>query len=333
MTKNRLIVTLGDSGGIGPEVALKALLERDQEPDAAQQPGVVLCGPKAHWLAHAEGLVQCQPGLKEAIKSLLEQVKWLDIETPLQAPIIGAVEAEHGRIAYESIALAVREIQAGNAQSLVTAPLSKEALHKAGIHVPGQTEILRDLTGVKQTSMAFHCPGLIVALATVHIALRDVCTTLSEALILERLAHLAQFCRALGIPAPRIAVCGVNPHASEGGLFGDEEEKIIEPAMRRFSQNSSEPGVQLFGPLPGDTAFFEARAGLYDAVLAMFHDQGLAAVKTVAFDSAVNVTLGMPFFRTSPDHGTAFALAGKGVARHESMLCALRLAQRLLVSS
>ncbi len=347
--KKRLIVTLGDSGGVGPEVALKAVIAYQTEARAisAAEPHFILCGPKHHWQFHANSLAKTQPKLAVPLADLISQAQNLPIETTQAEPQIGKINPEHGRIAYECIAEGVRQIQAGNAHSLVTAPLSKEALKLAGLSVPGQTEILSELSGAKQTTMAFHSPGLIVALATTHIPLREVCNTLSAPLIELRLKHLAAFCQALGLCAPKIGVCGVNPHASEGGMFGDEEERLIKPGMRAFQQSQLDDAAltpsatktnsaganapaKLFGPLPGDTAFFEARAGLYDAVLAMYPDQGLASVKTVAFDSAVNVTLGMPFYRTSPDHGTAFALAGRGVARHESMLCALKLAERLI---
>lgn len=326
LNRKRVIVTLGDSGGIGPEVVLKALLEAVPGDNTSY----VLCGPMAHWEFHRDALLNLKPELAEPMAWLWKWAEWLDVPAAICKPRVGLIDAEHGRIAYDAIALGVQEILAGKAHALVTAPVSKEALHLAGIRVPGQTELLRDLCGIPETTMAFHSNKegcrLIVALTTVHIPLRDVCNTLSVELIQTRLSHLAEFCRELGIENPRIGVCGVNPHASEGGMFGDEEAQIIAPAMQGFKA----PGVLLVGPLPGDTAFFEAREGRYDAVLSMFHDQGLAAVKTVAFDSAVNVTLGMPFYRTSPDHGTAFGLAGKGVARHESMGCALRLAESLI---
>lgn len=320
---NRFYITLGDSGGIGAEVVFKSLLELASLPETDSVKWV-LVGPRRHWDFHAASLLQHHPHLTGSFTLLGDRLEWLEVETTEEV-VLGQNTAEQGRIAYECIARSVSKLLAGEGIALITAPLSKTSLHLAGYHYPGQTELLGELTNTPNPTMAFHGGGLTIALATVHVALRAVPDLIQIPLLHHRLGHLSALSKALGKKEPVIGVCGLNPHASEDGLFGDEEARVITPAMKQYS----EPGVTLKGPLPGDTAFLSALEGELDAVLALYHDQGLAALKTHAFDEAVNTTLGLPFVRTSPDHGTAYNLAGKGIARHQSMLAALRLALQL----
>lgn len=304
-------VTIGDPGGIGAEVALKALAAPGLPSDAAFR----LIGPGAHW-RRAAGAT----GLADALG------RWAMVETAdpfggLPVPV-GETSARHGRVAIDAIELGVRQCLDGRLDAIVTAPLSKEGLHAAGSPFPGHTEMLGALAGIGDTTMAFVGGGLRLALATIHVPLRRVFEMLTPELILAKGRHLHEFARSLGVERPRIGVCGLNPHASEGGLFGDEEARIIAPAIER----ARAAGMDFDGPHPPDTIFWEARRGRFDAVLSMYHDQGLIALKTIAFDSAVNVTLGLPFIRTSPDHGTAFNIAGRNIARPDSMRAAIELA-------
>lgn len=237
-----------------------------------------------------------------------------------------------GAVAARSIERAVDLARAGKVHAIVTAPLHKPSLHVAGWLVPGQTEMLARLAGAEQVGMLMAAERtklgrpLRVLLMTTHIPLRDVPVTLTS----ERIsAQVALLHRCLvsdwGLPAPRIGLCALNPHASDAGLFGDEEARIYAPALARLEAS----GVSASGPLPADTVFSRALRGEFDAVAAPYHDVGMAAFKTVSFGSGVNVTLGLPFVRTSPDHGTAFDIAGQHKADPSSMVEALTLAYRL----
>ena len=222
-------------------------------------------------------------------------------------------------------AVACRE---GRLDAIVTAPLSKVFLREAGYPYPGHTELLAHLAGGVPVAMAFLTERLKVVLATIHVPLRNAIEQITEALILEKLEILLREFPRLGLPCKRVAVAGVNPHAGEGGLLGREEIELIQPAIQRARQ--LHPDLRIDGPVPADTLFYRAAHGEFDAVLALFHDQGLSPIKLIGFGEAVNVTLGLPFVRTSVDHGTAFDIAGKGIARHESMVSAIRWALRLV---
>jgi len=195
----------------------------------------------------------------------------------------------------------------------------------AGCKFPGHTEMLQNRTKAKRVAMMFDAPKLKVVLATCHMPLMEIRDTLTIGKVFDPIDLGHQACRRLGLTQPRIAVCGLNPHASENGQFGDEEYRVIEPAIRAANQQ----GIDVEGPFPADTIFMDAIAGRYDLVVAMYHDQGLIPVKMQAFDEAVNVTLGLPIIRTSPDHGTAFGLVGKNKANAGSMKSAIRLAAEL----
>jgi len=242
--------------------------------------------------------------------------------------------AEGARFAFACLETAAQLCTRGETAGVVTAPVNKEAIIRAGIPFIGQTEFFTGRAGVNRTVMMLLGPDecdrwLRVALATVHLPLREVPLKLTPEKVLLAIERAAEACALLGLPRPRVAVCGLNPHAGEGGEFCDEEPRIIEPAVNQARAD----GLDVVGPLSGDTVFHHALHGDYEAVVAMYHDQGLAPLKTAAFDTGVNWTLGLPFIRTSPDHGTAYNLAGKGVAKASSMSAALRLARQLAIRS
>ncbi len=299
----RLAVSLGDPRGIGPEVARAAARALRREPD---RPELVFVGP---------------PDLAGDHDAL--------VSTPYDA---GTDVPAAGRAAAAAIRTAVELAMDGTVDGIVTAPIHKAALAAAGEPFPGHTEMLRALTGAAEVAMLMTAESttvggaLRIVLATTHLALADVPAALSPDLI-EGQARLAD--RGLrelwGMERPRIAVCALNPHASDGGRFGDEEARILEPAVEALRGE----GLDVDGPVPADTVFVRALRGSYDVVVAPYHDVGMAAFKTVSFGRGVNVTLGLPFVRTSPDHGTALDIAGTGVADASSMIEAVRLAARL----
>ena len=318
----RLAITLGDPSGIGPEVALKALAAELSADDTRY----VLIGCRPLMQQRNERL---QIGLDFAHPRLTV----LDPEATAAGSFVdhckpGSAIAARAAVAWleASVQLCLR----GEVAGVVTAPVNKEAINRAGIPFIGQTEFFTERAGVNRTVMMLLGPDererwLRVALATVHIALREVPVKLTSEKVLLAVERAAEACAQLGLARRRVAVCGLNPHAGEGGEFGDEEGRIIEPALQR----ARAMGLDVVGPLSGDTVFHQALHGAYDAVVAMYHDQGLAPLKLAAFDNGVNWTLGLPFIRTSPDHGTAYDLVGQGKANPSSMIAALRLAKQL----
>ena len=302
-----LAVTLGDPRGIGPEVAFRAALALAETDPGARLLFVV-----------PEGI-----DVPSSLPYAVEFVAAWD-GSDAGAGRVAALSIEH------AVSLAKRRLVGG----VVTAPLHKPSLHAAGWDVPGQTEMLQALCGVASVGMLMAAErtrlggSLRVLLATTHLPLRDVAARVTEDLLVEQARLLWQALRCdWGLDAPRIAVCALNPHASDQGLFGDEEERVFRPAVERIRAE----GITVSDPLPADTVFGRALAGEFDAVVAPYHDVGMAAFKTAAFGTGVNVTLGLPFVRTSPDHGTAFDLARRpGEADPASMSEALRLAQILV---
>ncbi len=281
----RIIITLGDPAGIGPEVIDLALASA-------------------------------------AIPHGFE----IEVLGDRSAGSPGKPDARSAAAALAALDEAVRQLKNGSADAVVTGPVSKEGLQTLGFPFPGQTEYFADAFGVTDYGMLLTGATLSVGLATIHEPLAKVPTLLTPKLI-ERIGLLtAGFLQRRGIAQPRIAVAGLNPHAGENGAFGDEETRIIQPAIDLLNQSNA--GV-FSGPAVPDAIFREAALGRYDAVLAMYHDQGLIPLKLLDFDSAVNVTLGLPKPRTSPDHGTAFAIAGKNIASPSSMIAAIRLACEL----
>ena len=237
----------------------------------------------------------------------------------------GELSAAAGRAAYDVILRAVADAQQGAVQAMATAPVNKEAFRLAGLAWSGHTDLLAHLTGSRHVAMMFYSDALRVVLATVHIPLAEVPRVLTQASLEATIALTAAELPRFGIARPRIAVAGLNPHAGEHGLFGHEEAIAIGPAIEACRSR----GIDVSGPFPADTVFVRARRGDFDVVVACYHDQGLIPVKLVAFGQAVNVTLGLPIIRTSVDHGTAFDIAGRGVANPESMITAVLLAARL----
>ena len=237
----------------------------------------------------------------------------------------GVLSAAAGRAAYDTIVRAVDDARSGEVAAIATAPINKEAFRLAGLQWSGHTDLLAHLTGARDVAMLFHSDELRVVLATVHVALADVPRTLTSSLMERTIALTARELPRFDKITPRIAVAGLNPHAGEHGLFGCEETDVIVPAIEACRRR----GIDVSGPFPADTVFVRARRGEFDVVIACYHDQGLIPVKLVAFGKAVNVTIGLPIVRTSVDHGTAFDIAGKGVADPESMVAAVLLAARL----
>lgn len=237
----------------------------------------------------------------------------------------GVLNGEAGRAAHDVIVRAVSDAMNGTVQAVATAPINKEAFRLAGLKWAGHTDLLAHLTGAKHVAMMFYSDRLIVVLATVHVPLAEVPRTLTEERLRTTIALAAEAVSRFTKVPPRIAVAGLNPHAGEHGLFGGEEDAVIVPAIAACRAH----GVDVTGPYPGDTVFVRATRGEFDVVIACYHDQGLIPVKLIAFGRAVNVTIGLPIIRTSVDHGTAFDIAGKGVADPESMIAAVLLAARL----
>jgi 4-hydroxythreonine-4-phosphate dehydrogenase len=247
---------------------------------------------------------------------------------------LGRIDARAGRAAYDYLVGATRAALAGRVDAIVTAPLNKAALHAAGLNFPGHTEILASECNVAEVAMMLYLPpggllqnpaGLGVAHATLHTSIRSVPDLLTKDRVRETIALLHRFLKSIGVEMPRIGVCALNPHAGEQGLFGDEESRIIAPAV----QAAQAANVEAQGPIPADALMRRAAAGEFDGVVAMYHDQGHIALKLLGFDRAVNITLGLPIVRTSPSHGTAFDIAGKGIANADGFREAIRMAVRL----
>jgi 4-hydroxythreonine-4-phosphate dehydrogenase len=319
-------ITLGDVTGIGPEVALKAI--------AAELPldnaRYLLIGDAGY----AQRVVE-QAGLNLSIAphasgQNLERVQLVAPLVDLLPADLAAGSPAAARAAVAWLAEGAQRCLRQELGALVTAPVNKEAIVRAGHTFIGQTEFLSQAAGVDRTAMMLLGQDdkerwLRVALVTTHVPLRQVATHITLAKVMTTIELTAKSCLDLGLPRARIAVCGLNPHAGEGGQMGDEEQKIISPAVLAAQKKN----YDVVGPLSGDTVFPTALRGEFDAVIAMYHDQGLAPLKTVAFDTGVNWTLGLPFIRTSPDHGTAYDIAGQGRANPSSMIAAIRLAKQL----
>jgi 4-hydroxythreonine-4-phosphate dehydrogenase len=327
---------MGDPAGIGPEIILKSL-ERLAPRVAAGELAPVVVGTASCLAASAAELglaieIRTQEG-----PAVWPQVRLIEAAAAREATPAGKLSAEGGRLAYAAIERAVELALAGTIDAIVTAPINKEALNAAGHAFAGHTEILAELTGSKGSCMLLAHDRLKVSHVTTHVALAEVPRRITP----ERLRRVFELTHQalldLGVEEPRIGVCALNPHASEGGLFGREDVDVIAPVIAEFRAR----GMRFEGPVPGDTVFVKALGGQFDAVVAMYHDQGHVAVKTMGFVmdpasgrmsalSGVNVTLGLPIVRTSVDHGTAFDIAGRGIANPQSMLEAIELAERLV---
>ena len=322
-----LAITMGDPAGVGPEIILKALNVKAVV-DCCRP--VIVGSMKALEEAKTplpmgtqRGLLAVSEPLHEAPSGVVEVVD-VDSDLNLNLPALppGKPTAEAGHISVACIKKAVQLALDKKVDAVVTAPITKETLKMAGYPYPGHTELLAELTGAKEYSMLLTGGGLRVVLVTIHVALRDVAGLIKKEGVLRAIRHADKACRMMGISEPKVAVCGLNPHAGESGLFGDEEIKEISPACRE----ARGAGIKVFGPLPADTLFHRALNHDFDAVVAMYHDQGLGPLKMLAFGHAVNVTLGLPIIRTSVDHGTAYDIAGKGIANPDSLVEAIKLA-------
>ncbi len=305
----RIAITMGDPGGIGPEVALKAALSEQ----VRQVASVVLLGDRRVFEETAR-----VAGLSTASVEILEICTVRDL--------IKGQPAEHsGRAAYECIKRALDGCLAGEFHAMVTAPISKQALQMAGYPWPGHTEMLAQLTGTQDYAMMLVGGPLRVVLVTTHLPLRKVPEVLTEELVFKKIKLASRALEMFALSAGTIGVCSLNPHAGEGGLLGTEEQEIITPAVERAKAE----GINVLGPVPADVAFYMAYRGQLDVLVSMYHDHALAPLKMIAFDRGVNITLGLPVIRTSPDHGTAYDIAYQGIARAESMVEAVLLAARL----
>ena len=320
----RLLITMGDVAGIGPEIIAKAW------PALADVARPVVVGDPG-WLRRALDLVKVPAVVREVqspgnMDPAPDRIPCLRAgDAGLDDVVPGRVSAAAGRAAFDFLCRAIDLTLAGAADAIVTAPLHKEGLRAAGLSYPGHTEILAERTGTRRFAMVLHGNGLSVIHVTLHMALRDVFRQLSPEAIADKTRLLNGLLPRLLGRRPRLGVTALNPHASDGGLFGDEEASIIEPAVTAARAD----GIDVTGPWPADTLFVRARGGEFDGVVAMYHDQGHIAVKLLGAGSAVNITAGLPLVRTSVAHGTAYDIAGRGVADATGMVEAARVAARL----
>lgn len=320
-----LAITLGDPTGIGPEVALKAVaaeLERDLE-------RYLLIGDE-ELIHHSNTRLKLNLTVEPFAENGTGRVMMVNPGSRLPKNL-SAGASEAARAALGSLKHGAELCLRRQATALVTAPVNKEAIIRSGeTSFVGQTELLSQLAGTNRTAMMLlgaddRGRWLRVALATIHIPIREVSSRLTKEKIELAIELAAQACRDLSLPRAKVAVCGLNPHAGEGGKIGDEEIKTVVPAVESMKQR----GFDVHGPFAADALFYYVFRGDYDAVVAMYHDQGLVPLKMIGFESGVNWTLGLPFIRTSPDHGTAYDIAGKGIANPSSMIAAIRLAKQL----
>ena len=320
MAKATIGITMGDAAGIGPEIIVKALAD----PSIYEVCKPVVIGDRGTLDAMIDivkadvrirpiqslGQATFEPGLVDCI----------DLGVLSSGVSFGELSATAGDAAYRYLVKAIALAKAGSIDAICTAPLNKKALRLGGHDYPGHTEILAELSGSRDFAMMFVSPTLKVLLVTIHVGLIEAVRAIDPDHVYRTISFAQTALEQMDCGRPRIAVCGINPHAGEDGLFGDgeEEEKIV-PAIDRAVGE----GLEVTGPHPADTIFYRAVRGEFDVVVAMYHDQGLIPVKTLGIDSAVNITLGLPFVRTSVDHGTAFDIAGKGVADETNMRTAI----------
>lgn len=325
-----LALTLGEPAGIGPDITIAAWLKRRE----LDLPAFYLLGDEALIARRAKALgadVRIAPvSAGEAAAAFPEALPVVATGDEPASAEPGKPDASSAPAALASIRQAVTDVRDGRAGAVVTNPIAKSVLYRAGFRHPGHTEFLAELAAedgrVPQPVMMLWSPRLAVVPVTIHVSLRDALAQLTSELIVSTVRIVATELKSrFGIAIPRIAISGLNPHAGEDGSLGHEEQTVIAPAIKTLRSD----GIEAKGPLPADTMFHEAARNSYDCAVCMYHDQALIPIKTVAFDDAVNVTLGLPFIRTSPDHGTAFDIAGTGKANPASLIAALRLASRM----
>ncbi len=320
-------ITMGDPAGIGPEIILSWLARRESPFSCTP----LIIGSESVLAATAEKLGLPDPCTKISGTGPLfpSDGRALILDVANIHPgeyATGRISDKTGRASLEYVFKAIELALAGKIDAMVTAPIHKEAIHMAGYSYAGHTELLAEKTNTQNFAMMLVGGPLRVVLVTTHLPLREVPGKLSTDQVLQKILLADQAARALGFPSPRIAVAGLNPHGGEGGIFGDEEERIIAPAVMQAEKQ----GIDASGPLPPDTLFHKAYRGEFHAVVSMYHDQGLIPLKMIAFDQGVNITLGLPIIRTSVDHGTALDIAGKGIAHSESLAEAVGIALKLV---
>jgi 4-hydroxythreonine-4-phosphate dehydrogenase len=316
---------MGDPSGIGPEIVAKAY--HQDKAGAAVVIGSASAMERAVGALGLELLVKRRNSIDEITgrPGMIEVISTSPIGEDYP---VGQVSAASGKAAFDAILEAIELAKTGRAAGIVTAPIHKEALAAAGIKFPGHTEMLAKFGGADHVAMMLANEDIRTVLVTIHVSLLDAIEQADFAAQMNaiRLAHEA--CIKLGIASPKVAIAGLNPHAGEGGLFGREEIEIISPAI----EAARAEGIDASGPWPGDTVFMAARRGKFDVVVAQYHDQGLIPVKYLGVEKGVNVTLGLPFVRTSPDHGTAFDIAGQGIADPSSLVTAIDYARQLYLT-
>jgi 4-phospho-D-threonate 3-dehydrogenase / 4-phospho-D-erythronate 3-dehydrogenase len=336
MPNRHLAITMGDPAGIGPEIIVKACAKLRDRLETSDLKLLIIGSHRALEQANR----QLEAGL-EVARVGADDTTWpnlgflqADEESTAIAP--GVLSADGGRFSYKAVEQGVRLALSGRIGGIVTAPLNKEALNKAGYHYPGHTEMLAELTGARGSVMLLAHGNMRVSHVSTHVALQDVPSRLTPERLRRVIDLTHEALSGIGIATPKIAVAALNPHAGEGGLFGRQDIDVSEPTIAKAVAD----GLDIVGPIPGDTVFVKLRAGQYDAVVAMYHDQGHIPVKLLGFEvdpatgkwqelSGVNITLGLPIIRTSVDHGTAFDIAGKGIANERSLIEAIEYAERL----
>jgi 4-phospho-D-threonate 3-dehydrogenase / 4-phospho-D-erythronate 3-dehydrogenase len=330
MSKPLIAVTMGDPAGVGPEICMQLLAH-----EAVREIATPVIFGDARLLARCAR----QTGLL-APRRIVSEIEWAETCGTLEEPAVldvfgmdaegfepGKVSARTGAAGFRYVEKSIQAALAGQVAAVATAPLNKEALHAAGITYPGHTEMFAEKMAAERSCMTFFSEEMVCSLVTVHIGYQEVVSALSTARITEVIDLTVEAVRRVKGRTPKIAVCGLNPHAGEHGLFGrHEEEKIIAPAIEAAKAR----GIQIEGPLPPDTAFIPAKRRSVDAYICMYHDQALIPLKALAFDTAVNTTLGLPVPRTSVDHGTACDIAWQGKASGSSLLEAVKLAAKLV---
>src|SRR5689334_14241240 len=326
MNRPIVAITMGDPAGVGPEVVVKALMR----PEVYERCRPLVVGDAGRLRAAVEitgaGLAVAPVDGPEDAAYERGAVDLVDLDCVPDDLPFGELSPVAGEAAYRFIAAAVELATSGRVGAICTAPLNKEALHSAGHVYPGHTELLAELTGTEEVSMMLNAPRLRVIHVTTHIGLVDMVAKIEPGLVERTIRRGHETLVKAGIEHPRIAVCGINPHAGENGLFGyGEEERKVAPGIAAARAG----GIDAVGPLPADTIFFRAGRGDVDLVVAMYHDQGHGPVKVLGIEAGVNVTVGLPVIRTSVDHGTAFDIAGTGAADEASMVEALRQAADL----
>jgi len=332
LKKPIVAMTMGDPAGVGPEICLLSAVSKE----VRERARTFIIGDVGRLQEAKEILVQSkkmsanvQLRVIHAVAEVENQSDVIDVmdlnNVPANLPW-GELSAIAGQCAFDYLKRAVKLAVEHTIDAICTAPLNKEAWKMAGIRYPGHTEALAELSGSKSSAMMLVNVGLRVVHVTTHVSLGQAVQMATKDRVLERIRLTATSLSQFGIPNPRIAVAGLNPHAGESGMFGNEEETQIIPAI----EQAQAEGLNVSGPLPPDSVFWRASTGQFDAVIAMYHDQGHIAIKMLGFDTGINVTLGLPILRTSVDHGTAFDIAGKGIARQQSMIASMLVAADFL---